>query len=174
MGFLLFKSKSYTNSISYAKKSAFSTNFFSFNTRFSFKMYSFIEILLVFIIIGVLSSLAFFAYRFSQTAVTDDLSRNVLNSVALAQREFYAQRGVWLTDPNLLSSYIPDTVFATPAVNPYDVSLVEEFSPEGSSLGIAVLTPDSNCLTLRVSPSGSDVSGSFVPSGAQSCSGSFA
>jgi type II secretory pathway pseudopilin PulG len=137
-------------------------------------MYSFIEILLVFAITGILATLAFFAFRSTQEAVSDDLSINALESVALAQREFYSQRGVWLTDPSLLNSFIPNTSFATPAVSEYDVSLVEQASGADSSLGIAILSADGNCLTTRLYSSGPDSSGSFVPSDTQPCSGAYA
>lgn len=138
------------------------------------RMYSFIEILLVFAIIGVLSTLAFFSFRFTQQTVSDDLSVNALESIALAQREFYSQRGAWLTDSSLLASFIPNTSFATPAVSEYDVSLVEQMAASGSSLGIAILSPDDICLTTRLYPSGPDSTGSFTPSAMQPCSGEYA
>lgn len=147
---------------------------FTFNRFILPKMYSLIEILVVLIVMGVLSTLAFFAFRLSESVVGDDLGNNVVESVALAQREYYEQRGSWLTDPSLLSSFIPNTSFATPAVNPYDVSLVEEPYLDSSSLGIAVLTDSNNCLTLRLAPEGKNVSSSFEVSEGQQCSGKFA
>ena len=138
------------------------------------KMYSLMEIIIVFVIIGVLSTLAFVGFRFSETVVTDDLANNVLKSVELAQREYFLQRGSWLTDPNLLASFVPNTEFASPAINPYSVSLVTEPFLDSFSLGVAVLTDSNNCLTLRLSPEGKNVEGSYEVTSEQQCSGRFA
>ena len=111
------------------------------------------ELVVTFVIVAILGSVAVSYYRSATSDVDDSLARRTLESAASLQLAYQASRGEFATTPVDLSRISGDEVTLQIAASgsPAEVSVYDLGS---STLGLAVLSSPGRCLTLLVELSG--------------------
>lgn len=111
------------------------------------------ELVVTFVLVAILSSLAVSYFRSASRDVDDSLAKRTLESAAALQLAFHDSRGQFATSPADLATLTGDEVelVTTSSQGQTEVSV---YSLGSNEVGLAVLSSTGRCLTLVAGLSG--------------------
>jgi len=133
-----------------------------------------IEMISVLVVIGILTTVAAFATLKGRSTTTTNLGQRTLTQVAAAQEEHFRQRGAWLTGSATGAGFGDVGLTTSASVSAESVSYSIDTTPDGySTVGLALLTDDGICMTLRLPEPGrgQEITDNFITSEERICRG---
>jgi prepilin-type N-terminal cleavage/methylation domain-containing protein len=136
--------------------------------------FTMIEMISVLVVIGILTTVAAFATLKGRSTTTTNLGQRTLTQVAAAQEEHFRQRGAWLTGSATGAGFGDVGLTTSASVSAESVSYSIDTTPDGySTVGLALLTDDGICMTLRLPEPGrgQEITDNFITSEERICRG---
>lgn len=144
------------------------------------RAFGLIEVIVTFVLVGVVSAVAVMATRFVTSEVKDRVGATTLESAAGAEEAYYLSRGNWAMTAGALAVFsngeIDVILGASTDSNTVSVAALNLVGVD-NALGMAVLSREGICLTQILTPPETSITYAakqVVLSGGATCTGALA